>query len=147
MSGSANSRRFEATRRMKFRRQPGQARAVEDRADRLPLLLGREDRALHQPLQIRAVGEHAVEGVELGGDLVQARVSHASSNSAEAYRPATPATGASAWVRVWAPVSATKNCSLCVSRVRRSSPKGGANPGRSLTGLRRRESGAPGRRG
>src|ERR1700722_20584361 len=48
----------------------GNAGLVEQRAERLDLILGREDRAAHQALEIGALSDHAAEGLHRGSDLI-----------------------------------------------------------------------------
>ena len=70
MSGSANRRRLEATRRMKLPARPPTPVRDQDGADRRRLLLGREDGVADQALQVGAVLDERVEAVEVGRDRV-----------------------------------------------------------------------------
>ena len=66
MSRTANSRRLAATNSRKFAASPPMPALSSTAASALRLLLGAEHRAAHQPVQVRAVGDHGVECFEIG---------------------------------------------------------------------------------
>ena len=88
--GSANRRRLPATRRMKLPAMPPMPALSRRAVIGLGLVLGREDGAAHQPLQVVAARDEGVEAVEIVGDGVDGFRFRASSKGRRRSAPPRP---------------------------------------------------------